>query len=129
MSVIEDFKQLLTIKRYSPRTIETYTNAFDNSCASFTPNRQSLLMLKENGTDIRFNCRKSFFSGDLLLVCRGLLLRVLGYCQVFQQWAKVVFPDKRYAQIGQRACADSNAPSCQHIQRIMHPYIDTRVAR
>ncbi len=27
MSVIEDFKQLLTIKRYSPRTIETYTNA------------------------------------------------------------------------------------------------------
>jgi site-specific recombinase XerD len=55
MSVIEDFKQLLTIKRYSPRTIETYTNALRQFLTFFHPKSPESIDVKlENGTDIRF---------------------------------------------------------------------------
>jgi site-specific recombinase XerD len=55
MSVIEDFKQLLTIKRYSPRTIETYTNALRQFLTFFHPKSPETIDVKlENGTDIRF---------------------------------------------------------------------------
>ncbi len=47
MSVIEDFKQLLTIKRYSPRTIETYTNALRQFLTFFHPKSPETIDVKE----------------------------------------------------------------------------------
>jgi len=47
MSVIEDFKQLLTIKRYSPRTIETYTNALRQFLTFFHPKSPESIDVKE----------------------------------------------------------------------------------